>query len=66
MIDRDQLVDEVTAVIASHQLQDYGSKCRTCLKELYGEGHGESLSHHRAEKIVDTVIMPLLAAPSTE
>lgn len=64
MMTREQLVDAVTAVITGHQLLDCGSECRGCRKELYGQGRGESLSHHRAEKIVDIVIMPLLSARS--
>lgn len=63
-MDREQLVDAVTAIITAHQLVDYGSQCRLCHQQLYGEGHGESLSRHRAEKIVDIVILPLLSAPS--
>lgn len=65
-MDREELVDAVTEVITAHQLADYASQCRLCHRQLYGEGQGESLSRHRAEKIVDVVIMPLLSAPSTE
>jgi hypothetical protein len=50
---REQLVEQITRILASHHLADYGSKCLNCRKELYGEGNGSTLSRHRAEEIVD-------------
>jgi len=50
---RERLIQQVTDILASHHLADYGSKCLSCLKELYSEGNGSTLSRHRAEKIVD-------------
>lgn len=53
---RSRLISDIVDVITTHQLLDYGHRCAFCKVELYGEGHGMTLSRHRAEKIVDLLL----------
>lgn len=65
----DQLVSDICDVLTTHQLQDYGSRCAApgCGRELYGSGHGMSLSRHRAEKVAEMLVKRgLVSTPSVQ
>lgn len=60
---REELVEAVCVELATHQVPDYDRRCN-CGTVLYeGQAGSKTLTRHRAECIVDEVILPRFATP---
>lgn len=55
--DREDLIQQVCEILVSHQVPEGGVRCR-CSAPLYlGKEGFTTLTRHRAERIVDDIIM---------